>query len=273
MKRFPIRCGFLVVVLFAAFLSVLATYAQETTILSRYNEAIDNIVNEILEVKAGYPELESFSRSAVKTGQDGYKNISYVRDTSRNHAGGQDQYAYRFSINLNALDNSEAEANGSLWEVKFPLLGVKVTIDSQRKGEWTSFDLRKIVENNLDALKLLEQDSLPFRLEVSTDRQVYSVSEEIVLTISLKNAGLKPFKIADLDENALYCSIGDNEWGNAVPQVELNRVLSGRGTVQRMLRITAPDTPQELSIACTYALGYKGVQPYNRIRVSIQPKR
>ncbi len=273
MKRPTINCGFLIALFLGAFLSFRTADAQEATVLSRYNEAIDNIVKEILQVKAGYPELESFSGSSVKVGQDGHKSISYVRDSSGNPAGGQDHYAYRFSITLKPLDNSEAEAGSSVWEVKFPLLGVKVVIDSQRKGEWTSFDLRKIVENNLDALKLLEQDSLPFRLEVSTDRQLYSVSEEIMLTISLKNTGLKPYKIADLDENALYCSIGDNEWGNAVPQVELNRVLSGRGTVQRMLRITAPDTPQELSIACTYALGYKGVQPYNRIRVSIQPKR
>lgn len=273
MKRFQSIRGIIVVVLLTSLLFCHSAQAQEATVKSLYNEAIDNIVVEILAVKAGYPELESFSGNAVKIGKDGYKSISYVRDSSGISMDGKDQYAYRFSIALKTLDKSEVQAEKSVWEAKYPLLGVKVVIDSQSKGEWTSLDLSKIVENNLDPLRIMEQEFLPFHLEVSTDRQVYSVAEEIMLNVSLKNKGVKPFKIAELDQNALYCSIGEDQWGSPEPQIELSRVLKVGASVQKMLRILAPETPQELIIACSYALGYKGVRPYDRIRVSILPKR
>lgn len=247
--------------------------AQDENVRIRYNEAIDNIVKEINKVKAGYPELESFSKNAVNLGKDGFQSVFYLRDLSGSPRGGLDPYAYSFSIRIAALNSEETKVDSSSWEVKFPLLGVKVVLESQRKGEWVSFDLRRIVENNLDSLRILEQEFLPFRLELSTDKPEYSVLEGITLMLTLKNMGPKPYKVADLDEKALYCSIGDREWGSPDAHVDLIRVLNGHGTIQRMLRIIGPETPQELSIACTYALGYKGVQPYQRIKVSIQPKR
>lgn len=260
-------------VLLAMILFCRPVSAQDETVRIRYNEAIDNIVKEINEIKAGYPELESFSNNTVNVGQDGFKSVFYLRDLSGGLRGGLDPYDYHFSIRIATLNSEEVKVEGSIWEVKFPLLGVKVVLESQHKGEWVSLDLRRIVENNLDSLRVLEQEFLPFRLELKTDKSSYSVLEEMTLTLTLKNMGSKPYKIADLDENALYCSIGDREWGNPDPHGYVNRVLRVHGTIQKKLRIAGPETPQELSIACTYALGYKGVQPYQRIIVSILPKR
>ena len=255
----------------AMFWACLPSNAQNEVVRSRYNESIEGIVKDVIQAKSGYPELENFSKTAISQGVNGFENISYVHDLPA--SGSHDPYAYRFSVGIKDLSSDDTKDIDSSWEVKFPLLGFKVVAESERKGESVSFDFRKIVEKNLANLRVLEQDFLPFRLELKTEKDVYSVREEIVLTVSLKNMSPKPYKLADLDENSLYCTISDQEWGNSDAQVELNKVLNSNGMIQQILTINGMETPQEIWIACTYAVGYKGVQPYSRAKISIQPKR
>lgn len=243
--------------------------AQDETIRSRYNESIEAIVQDIMQAKNGYPELEGFSSSAISLGANGFKGVVYEHDSSGN---AHDPYSCSFSINIKALNDEALSQKDSSWEIKFPLLDFKVVVESQKKGEWVSFDLRRIVESNLENLRILEQDYLPFRLELKTEKDVYSVSENITITASLKNVSVKAFKVADLDENSLYCTIGNKDWGNSEPVVEFNKVLNSYGTIQKVLEVSGVDDPQDIWIACTYAIGLKGVQPYQRIKVSIKPR-
>ena len=249
----------------------LPSNAQNETVRSRYNESIEGIVKDIIQAKSGYPELESFSKTVISQSINGFENISYAHDSPANSS--HDPYAYQFSVGVKGLTGDDTEDASSSWEVKFPLLGFKVVTESRRKGESVSFDFRKIVEKNLADLRVLEQDFLPFRLELKTEKDVYFVQDDITVTASLRNMSPKAYKLADLDENSLYCTIGDKEWGSSDSQVELNKVLNPNGTIQKILRIYGMETPQEVWIACTYAIGYKGVQPYSRIKISIQPKR
>lgn len=244
--------------------------AQNNEVRARYNAAIDNIVTDIIQAKSGYPELESFSQSVIQEDSNGFKSINYAHDSS---GSGSDPYAYKFSIRIQALESGSVSGSNSSWEERFPLLGFKVIIEAQKQGEWASFDASRIVETSLEDLKVVEQEFLPFRLELKTDKEVYSVREEILLTATLKNASIQPYKLADLDEDSLYCKIGDKEWGNGGAALELNKVLSAYGTVKKILKVSGMETPQELWIGCSYALGYKGVQPYSRVKISIQPKR
>ena len=71
--------------------------AQNETIRSRYNESIEAIVQDILQAKNGYPELESFSRSAISQDSNGFKSIFYTHDSSGN---AQDPYSCSFSIGI-----------------------------------------------------------------------------------------------------------------------------------------------------------------------------
>jgi hypothetical protein len=248
----------------------LSAQTQNEAIRTRYNESIEAIVRDIIQAKNGYPELEGFSRSAISQDSNGFESVFYEHDSAGN---AQDPYSCSFSINIKELKGDEPQAEGSGWETKFPLLGIKVVVESQRKGEWVSFDLRKIVESNLENLKTLEQDYLPFRLELKTSKEVYAVFESITITALLRNTGIKAFKVADLDEDSLYCKIGNKDWGNPEPAVELNKVLNSHGTIQKILNISGADDPQDLWIACTYAIGFQGVQPYQRIKISIKPRR
>lgn len=244
--------------------------AENDVIRNRYNEMIETIANDIMEAKYGYPELEGFSKSAISVAPNGFESIFYMHESS---AGSHDPYAYSFSVGIRDLNSPDASVGGSSWEVKFPLLGFKVVVESQAKGEAVSFDLKKIFESNLESLRVLEQDYLPFRLELQPQKEVYSVREDIAIIASLKNAGIQAFKVSDLDQSSLYCKIGDKEWGNPESVVELNKVLNSYGTIKKILRIYGFEDPQELWVTCTYAIGYKGVRPYSRIKIPIQPKR
>ena len=248
----------------------LSAQTQSEAIRDRYNESIEAIVKDIIQAKNGYPELEGFSKAAISRDSNGFESVSYSHDSSGN---AQDPYGYSFSINIRGLNDDVLQTEGSLWEMKFSLLGRKVVVDSQRKGEWVSFDLRKIVESNLENLRILEQDYLPFRLELKTQKDVYFVHENITITVSLKNTGVKAFKVAELDEKSLYCTIGNKDWGNPEPAVEFNKVLNSYGTIQKILEVSGAGEPQDLWIACTYAIGFQGVQPYQRIKISIKPRR
>ena len=248
----------------------LSAQTQTEAIRIRYNESIEAIVKDIIQARNGYPELEGFSRAAISQDANGFESVSYAHDSAGN---AKDPYSCSFSISMKELKDAEPQSEGSGWETKFPLLGIKVVVESQRKGEWVSFDLRRIVESNLENLKTLEQDYLPFRLELKTSKDVYAVFESITITALLRNTGIKAFKLADLDEDSLYCKIGNKDWGNPEPVVELNKVLSAHGTIQKILTISGADDPQDLWIACTYAIGFQGVQPYQRIKISIKPRR
>ncbi len=268
MKTKLIQNIFIFVVLICAVCPV--ARAQEDAVRARYNAAIENIIKDIIKSKSGYPELESFSASAIREDSRGYKSSAYSHDAS---GGAADPYNYRFSVGIKSLD-SQPVSDSDSWEHRFPLLGFKVVIEAKKLGEWTSFDASRIVETNLEDLKVVEQDFLPFRLDLKTDKEVYSVREEIVLTATLKNVTIQPYKLADLDESSLYCKIGEKEWGGEGGGVlELSKVLSAYGTVKKILKVSGMETPQELWIGCSYALGYKGVQPYSRIKISVQPKR
>jgi hypothetical protein len=247
----------------------LSAQTQSEAIRSRYNESIEAIAKDIIQTKKGYPELEGFSRSAISQDSNGFESIYYVHDSS---GYAHDPYSYSLTINIKTLSGNEPQNGGSPLEIKFPLLGIKVVVDSQNKGESVSFDLRRIVESDLEGLRILEQNYLPFRLELKSQKDVYSVQEDITITALLRNTGIKAFKVADLDEDSLYCKIGNKDWGNPEPAVEFNKVLSAHGTIQKVLTISGVDDPQDLWIACTYAIGFQGVQPYQRIKISIKPK-
>ena len=246
---------------------------QDDAVRIHFNEAVDAIVQEIISAKTGYPELEGFSRSVISQDANGFDSVSYKHDSSSAAFNNQDPYAYELTISVRQLGEQEnIPVDGSLLSIKFPLLGMKVVVESQKKGESTSFDLKKIVESNMEGLKSLEQESLPFRLELRAQKESYEVYEDITIVATLKNKGFKAFQLADLDENSLYCKIGQSEWGGLETSPKINQILSSNASIAKILRVYGVDTPQELWISCTYAIAYKGVQPYNRIKVAIKPR-
>lgn len=247
--------------------------AQDDAVRIRYNEAIDSIVQEIIRAKNGYPELEGFTRSVISQDSNGYSVMYYMHDSSSEAINNQDPYAYQLSISAKSIGELETvPVDGALWVTRFPLLGIKVVVESQKRGEWTSFDLKRIVETNMEGLKSLEQEALPFRLELKAQKEDYEVYEDITIIASLKNKGVKAFQLADLDENSLYCKIGQSEWGSPEASPVMNQILNTYSSIDKILRVYGVDTPQELWISCTYAIAFKGVQPYNRIKVTIKPR-
>lgn len=238
-------------------------------IQSQYNAAIESIVDEILKVRNGYPELEGFSKSVISVDANGFDRVFYTHGS----ASGVDSYAYQLSINPTLLDTEVfVPADASTQEIKFPLLGFKVVVESPGKGESTSFDYHKIVLSNMERLNVLEQEFLPFRLKLQAQKESFRVYEDIAITAILQNVGQKAYQVADLGENSMYCQIGQSEWGEPQGSPDLNRVLNSGASLAKILKVYGFDTPQELWISCTYAIAYRGVQPYDRIKVAIIPR-
>lgn len=235
-----------------------------------YNAAIKAVVQEVVSMKNSYPELEGFSSSAIQKDTNGFSRVFYTHD-----AGGldpkQDPYGFDLSIHVEPLDVQEdldSDTTESRWP--FPLLGIKVVAQSQRKGSSASFDVNKIVESHMDILNDLEQKSLPFQLDLKPQRDVFDVSENIGITVSLINSGSKGFRVADLNENSLYCTFADRDWGTQEGPREFNSLLNPGSSITTLLTIPGSDTPQDMWISCQYAIAFKGVRPYKRIKVSIQ---
>ncbi|GEM_PF-4670912 len=231
-----------------------------------YNQTVERIYNGFVQLKDQYPELKDFSRNAMGQDRNGFDTLSYEHDL-------QGLYGYRFSLHAEDLTRDRASDQEGVGQLKFPLLGFEVAIESKRSGGLAIFDPRKIIEENFQALKVLEQDQLPVRLELKTDKDVYRVREQITLTVSLKNMGSRAFKVADLNEESLYCAIDDKEWGTQESTGEIGSILKPYGSLYKILKVEGINVPKEAWIVCTYGLGFKGVQPYSRVKVLVQPNR
>jgi hypothetical protein len=242
-------------------------WALEEEPVAKYNEIIDNIYREIWLLKEQYPELSNFSKSAVKTSPEGLKEISFSHEPFSDDDSYGDPYGFRFSVKSNPL----TELTDGAAEWKFTSLGFKVVLEIRRPGQLTTFDPFEIVETNVEELYLLEQKILPFQLELSSSKEVYEPKELINLTVTLRNAGDRPFKVFDLNEKSLFCRIDDMTWGNPVPQDTVEKVLPPHGTLTKILRVRGISKPKEARISCRYGIGSKGIQPFNRIKVRIHP--
>jgi hypothetical protein len=134
----------------------------------------------------------------------------------------------------------------------------------------TTFDPQTIVSQNIDELSLLEQNVLPFKLELASDKDVYAANEPITLTVTLRNLGSQPFRVFDIDEHSLFCQIDDMTWGSIMPKEAKEKVLTPNGTIGKILRVRGIAQPKTTQISCRYGIGFRGVLPYNRIKVLIK---
>lgn len=249
----------------------MSAWADEQEVKDVYNAALESVVHEIQSMKNGYPELEGFSSAAIHQDSSGFNTLLYSHDSSG--VSGKDPYEYSLSIESKPYKaGDKAVLNENKQEILFPLLSFKVVMEAQKKGASTSFDARKIIESSMDGLKDLEQKFLPFQLDLKAQKESFEVYEDIVVTASLNNYGVKGFRVADINENSLYCNIGEIEWGSPDGVVEFNTVLNPKSSLATMLTIPGVDTPQDVWISCKYAIAFKGVQPYKRIKISIKPK-
>ena len=236
--------------------------AIDPAVREEYNQAVERIYGKIISVKSSYPELQNFSRKMISRDKNGFDLIFYSYGLE---AGENESYAYQFSLNVDEIQSKSMEG-----EWKFPLLGFQVVLNSHQTGNFTIFKSEHIVEEGLDELKMFEQQSLPFRLELKTDKDVYAPKERITLTVLLKNTGQQAFKVADISEQSLYCQIDTLDWGTRGGEITLDKVLSPYGSITKIFKIQGIDTPKEARISCAYGLGFKGVQPFNHVQISIK---
>jgi hypothetical protein len=252
----------LILVLFAPVL----VWALEEESIKKYNEVIDQVYRQIWTLKERYPELDNFSKSAIKTHPDGFKEISFSHKPSEDDGQG-DPYALQFSLKARKLD----EVTDGTAEWKFGLLGFKVVMERRRSGSLTTFDPFEIIEGHVEELYLLEQNVLPFRLELSADKEIYAPKEVINLTVTLRNLGAQPFRVFELNDKSLFCRIDDMTWGSQVPKDTSEKVLAPYSILTKILRVRGIAEAKEARISCRYGVGFRGVQPFNRVKVRIQP--
>ncbi len=246
-----------------------SAWAQNEEVVSKYNDIVDNIYAELWKLKTIYPELANLSPQAVTQDKDGFKQIAYSHKTSNQFAwdAEQDPYAFRFSLRartIQDLDPSSAE-----W--RFTLLGIKVVMQTSASGQLVTFDPLSIVEKNVEDLHLLEQGVLPFRLELTTDKEVYEVKETLMVTVTLRNLGAQPFRVFDLNEQSLFCKIDDLSWGSEDSKETSEKVLAPYGILTKILRVRGISQPKETRISCRYGVGFRGVLPFNSVKVVVKP--
>jgi len=254
---------------FFLLISTPAWAAQDRSI-EAYNQAVDRIGSAIWSLKSKYPELANFSKSAVKTTADGFNEIDYSHQQPVSEEG-DDPYEFRFYLRVRPLEQAESEFPPEFPEWDFARLGFKVVLEVYKDGPMSTFDPKLIVETNVEELHLLEQNDLPFRLKVKTEKESYTEKESITFTITLENKGAQPFRVMDLDEHSLFCRIDDMLWGSEVPEDTAEKILQPNSSIAKVLRVKGISTPKEATISCRYSVGFKGIQPFDRVKVLIKP--
>ncbi|MBL8013587.1 MAG: hypothetical protein JNN05_07030, partial [Candidatus Omnitrophica bacterium] len=177
-----------------------------------YNSAIKAVVDEIVSMKNSYPELEGFSISSIQQDSRGFSRVYYAHDPGLGDSK-DDPYGFELVIDAEPFEPSTDATSQTQAQLTFPLLGIKVVARAERKGASASFDVTKIVESHMDVLNDLEQKFLPFQLDLKPQKEIFDISEDMSITVSLVNSGAKGFRVADLNEKSLYCTFADRDWG------------------------------------------------------------
>jgi hypothetical protein len=255
--------AFMVGTLFSVFLSV-PTFAQDQT-RAVADSVMDDVATRIAANKFRYLVFSNFDPAALPRNPDGFKELRYAYPL----AEGRNLEVNVVMISL----KSKAGKEMTEWNHReFPLLGIKVLWTTARTGFYLEgFDLNPIVEDAIWPLVELQQKQLPLRMTIETPKAGYQVGEPVNLDLVVKNISGNTLRVKPLDSQSVYCVMNEEAWGikDAKPTPSKSVLRAGE-EMRYLLKIKGLEAAGDLTIACSYGIGFQGVRPQARKVLKIE---
>jgi hypothetical protein len=238
------------------------------------NNIMMDIYKEIWEQKDKDPRLADFGEDNFIVNSDGIYAINYeTKDTE----GKKWTIPLKFSLSIIRFDEvRDFEGEKGIFNFGFPLLNVNI-VGFQNYVKRDEFDIQNYVKKYGKMLWNEQKQYIPYKLTLSPEKESFGVGEEIAFTITLLNKTKKNLIFKELNDVSLFLEYDGGSWGEEAPSIEQlkrvrNLVVNHDESMSKRLTIGGFNEPGEYDIFCVYAVGYKGVNPSDSMKVIVVPK-
>ncbi|MBU0467719.1 MAG: hypothetical protein KJ736_01485 [Candidatus Omnitrophica bacterium] len=251
-------------IFFTILLLSFSTFAQNEVFIEKATgelcvRVMDDIFVEIVRLKIKHEELEGFTENNVSMNDYGFKAIQY-------------EYNYKnrknsFGVTIVGLNDEHfKKSQGNIFELKFPILGVKVQGYQNYIPKGKRFDIKAVTDVFGELLRERQTKYLPFQLTVEAEKKVFKTREDIVFKVTLKNTTNKIMVVKDLSQETLFFVYNNKEWGaSEIDRATYNKVkkitLREGESIEKRFMSNGYSFPREFNVFCSYVMSYKGVRP------------
>ncbi len=241
-----------------------SAFAQNEIVIEKATEELcarvmDEIIEEIFRLKVKYEELEGFTERNVSVNDYGFKAIEY-------------EYIYKnrknsFGVTIVGLnDEFFKKSKGGIFELRFPILGVKLQGYQNYTPRRSQFELQSVTEPFSELIRERQVTYLPFKLTVEAEKKVFKTKENIFFKVTLKNVTNKIMTVKDLNKDTLFFVYNNKEWGaSEIDRKSYKKVkqitLREGESIEKRFMSNGYSFPREFNVFCSYVMSYKGVRP------------
>jgi hypothetical protein len=177
------------------------------------NQVMMDIYQEILSNKDRYKELVSFGEKALYKNKYGIYAILYQYGEAAADEKDPRKRPFAFGLTLDRIGDNNFSDKDNVFDFSFPPMGFKFSGYQNKHLFRTQFDILPLLKKHGAKLVNYQQQFLPLRIEIKTDKDVYQVREDIGFEITLRNVSKRNLLVDDLNEDTLFFIVDDDYWG------------------------------------------------------------
>jgi hypothetical protein len=107
------------------------------------------------------------------------------------------------------------------------------------------------------------------KLQVVPVKDVFKATEKIAFDLVLTNTGNTSLQVKELGAKSAFCQIDKTVWGSKNPSGPDIMILDPGFNRKIRLKV-AHEEPGEVTIECSYGVGFKGVRPSDKKTVRVE---
>jgi len=236
-------------------------------------EIMKSIYYEIYDLRNNHEGLSEFGEKALFENQYEIHAIVYKNKSKQPKQGDALllRSSYNFGITITKIDDIPFPDNNRVFQNEFPMLGIKLSA-YQIWRSISQYDIRPLIKKYSDLLAAHQQTYLDLRLYLRSEKNVYSVNEDIAFEVVLENSSIKNLGIKSLGAKTLFFLYDNQSWGTKPSSYEgggNNMVLKAGDSYSMRFIGEGFKSPRELEIYGVYRMMVKGVNPYGILKLKI----
>ncbi|MCR4336748.1 MAG: hypothetical protein NUV91_02940 [Candidatus Omnitrophica bacterium] len=235
------------------------------------NQVILSIYKDILAVKDKYNDLKDFGEKSFYQNKYGIYTILYEFQ-SEEQSQTRRKKSYRFAITIDGMEDKIFAAEDGVFNLGFPLLGVKFSGYQQRHLLRSQLDIMPFIEKHGAILADYQQKFLPLQIYLRKVRGTYKAKEDIEFEVVLKNVTKRHMIVKGLGHETLFFLFDGQTWGTqpaAGNKGGEKKILRAGESLNMIFKGESFPTAKEIEIFAMYRMSIQGVNPTSRLKIQI----
>jgi len=265
------------ILLILSFLIITTTsFAQEPILDAETkeicNKVLLNIYYDISEQKDKYKELMNFGEQALFENKHGIIAIIYKFGKDDENQKDKRKTPYEFGVTIDTMEDVSFSHHLGKFNYGFNLLGLKICGYQKKHILRTQFNILPLINKHGTLLANHQQKYMPLKIFLDSPKDEYSVREDIVFSLTLKNVSKRHMIVKSLGEKTLYFLVNGRSWGtsSSTKKVGGKKVILKAGeSIKMHFKGESFQIPQDIIINAYYKMAIKGVYPSTSFKIKI----